>query len=380
MGLHDPNATLGSLARRVAVPAIFVVVASSPYLLRGKGACVAPETAVEEAAPAGATTLSLEGEALGTTWSVQLIGEDLPDSAVVRSLVDAQLGEVDEQMSTWRRDSELSRFNATQGTEPMVLSAEHASVLRSALEVHEASGGAFDITVRPLLRRWGFGSGSSAPESAPDEAELQALRDIVGSDKLTLDDETPSLSKSAAQVEVDLSAIAKGFAVDEVSRALLGAGHANHLVEIGGEIQARGTNSKGQPWRLGVETPDASSPLSRSVETVVPLSDQAMATSGDYRDYREVDGIRVSHTIDPRTGLPIRHGLASVTVLHESCTLADAWATALNVLGPDEGLTVAEREGLSALLLVRQSDGTFVHRPSAAYTAHMQTHAADSPR
>lgn len=352
------------------------MVASSPYLLRGQGACAPEEAAApsEEVAPSEealehALTL-VQGEALGTTWTVKVVSPEgpPPDEAAVRTLVDAQLALVDAQMSTWRPDSELSRFNAHDSSEPFPISPEHAEVLRHALAVHAASEGAFDVTVRPLVRRWGFGAGGDASAPPPGEDELEALRQVIGSERLSLTEST--LSKAVPQVEVDLSAIAKGYAVDLVSDALTDAGMVHHMVEVGGEVQARGQNKRSEPWRIAVERPATGLPLERRIEEVVALSDLAMATSGDYRDYREVDGVRVSHTVDPRTGRPIRHALASVTVLHERCVLADAWATALNVLGPEEGLAVAEREGLAVLLLVRHADGSFGHVPSAAFSAH----------
>ena len=355
------------------------MVASSPYLLRGQGACggEAVEQGVEEA-PTQQPVVVVQGEALGTTWTVQVVEREgaPPPEATVRALVNEQLAQVDVQMSTWRKDSELSRFNALASTEPMELSPEHAEVIRAAVQVFEASGGAFDVTVRPLVRRWGFGSGGDAAGAPPDEAELTELRAYVGSEHLSL--EGTSLSKDDPRVEVDLSAIAKGFAVDRVSDALEAAGYLHHMVEVGGEVQARGRNRHDLPWRIAVEKPDASL-LAREIEEVVPLEDMAMATSGDYRDYREVDGVRISHTIDARTGAPIRHGLASVTVLHKRCAQADAWATALNVLGPEEGMEIAEREGLAALLLVRKADGTFEHRATTAFTAHLAAQPSPQP-
>ena len=250
-------------------------------------------------------------------------------------------------MSNWRQDSELSRFNRSAADVDFVASSATIEVFRIARHVSERSGGAFDVTVGPLVRAWGFGPGTD-PTAAPDPpqaAELEAMRAFTGWDGIEIADGV--LRKRDARLECDLSAVAKGWGVDRVSGALAELGFADHLVELGGEVRASGTKPGDRPWRIAIERPD---PASRDALEILDLRDVAIATSGDYRNYYERDGQRISHTIDPRRGRPVRHTLASVTVAHSSTAWADAWATALNVLGPEEGPALARAEGLGRAL------------------------------
>jgi len=292
---------------------------------------------------------ALRGTGLGTTWSVKIAGDLTADQeeAAAREVA-RRIERVDEAMSTWRPDSELSRFNRYRETTPFPLSPDVLANFEIALETSAASGGALDVTVGPLVDAWGFGSAGRS--QGPDDATLARLRAHTGYRKLHLDLAAGTLSKDDPEIACDLSAVAKGYAVDEVARGLEALGHGAFLVEIGGELRARGERPGGGPWRVAIEAPDATV---RRVHRVVALHDMAMATSGDYRNYYERDGRRISHTIDPRTGRPITHRLASVTVLHREAARADAWATALDVLGPDEGYAVALREGLAAYLIER---------------------------
>ena len=211
------------------------------------------------------------------------------------------------------------------------------------------------------MNLWGFG-----PEDAPTEvtqALLDEQRSRVGYQHLQVGDE--SLSKAVANQVVDLSAIAKGWGVDQIVSLLEQRGHQNFMADIGGEVAARGTNAKGGAWRLGIEKPLLEG---RKVHSVVELTNQAMATSGDYRNFIGEGADRRSHTIDPRTGRPVTHSLASVSVVADSCTEADGWATALTVLGPEEGLAKAEAEGLAAFFLVREADGSFTESSTSAFS------------
>jgi len=224
-----------------------------------------------------------------------------------------------------------------------------------ARRVSELSGGAFDVTVAPLVALWGFGAGAADEGIAPEAGALSAARKLVGWSQVTIDAQRGVLSKPAG-VRCDLSAIAKGFAVDEVARALDGLGARGYLVEIGGELKAKGEKAPDRPWRAGVERPD---PHARNVYSTVLLRDVALATSGDYRNYYERDGQRISHTIDPRSGAPVKHRLASVSVMHSEAALADAWATALNVAGPEQGRRLAVINDLRAYFIVRSDSGGF---------------------
>lgn len=304
------------------------------------------------AEPAIPPYTEFSGSTMGTTYSVKVATADLDEQArkALVEEIESQLDRVDSLMSTFRADSELSRFNRHASRDPFPLSPETIEVFRIAFEVSELTGGAFDITVGPLVAAWGFGATDRMP-APPTEREQLELGQRVGYQKLVIDLEGSRVSKRDPRIECDLSAIAKGYGVDQVARGISHLGHANYLVEIGGELRARGHKLDGLPWRVGIEQPDAAIRTSR--ETLV-LRDISLATSGDYRDYYEIDGERVSHTIDPRAGQPIRHRLASVSVLHERAVWADALATALNVMGSEEGVSFAESHEIAALFLVRE--------------------------
>lgn len=310
------------------------------------------------APPTVAAGLRLSGLTMGTTWHATISGQ--ADGARAHQAVQDALDAVDARMSTYREESELSALNRAPAGQDLPISPELAQVLAIAAEVHHASGGTFDVTVKSLVDAWGFGP-PDAPAHAPPQGELDRLRLLVGADQLHLDPVASTLRKAADGVQIDLSAVAKGHGVDRAFEALTALGYTDVLVEVGGEVRGQGRNPDGQAWRVGVERPDGEG----GVLQAVPLDGGAMATSGDYRNYREVDGQRVSHTIDPRTGHPITHGLASVSVLHPSCAWADAWATALNVLGPVDGPAVAQAQGLAALFVVRQGTSfTTTHSPT----------------
>lgn len=297
-------------------------------------------------APDGAST-ELHGATMGTTYSVKLAdpGAAAQRRSLQRRVQDA-LAAVDGAMSTYRKDSELSRFNRTAGTDqPFAISAALRDVMAVALSVGTQSRGALDVTVGPLVDAWGFGP--DHPEERPDPQRLASLREHVGLSKLRLS--ARGLSRSDGQLRCDLSAVAKGYAVDRVAAALDQAGMRNYLVEVGGELRARGRRRDGQPFQVGIERPQ---PGSRAIERVIPLVDRAMATSGDYRNYFLEGRRRRSHLIDPRSGAPVTHDLRSVTVVDAECARADAWATALLVLGPEAGPRLAEARGLSALFIV----------------------------
>jgi thiamine biosynthesis lipoprotein len=292
----------------------------------------------------------LAGDTMGTTWSVKFSGaprESLPE---LRNAIQAALDQINDEMSTYRPDSALSRFNQAPAGSTMVLPTDFALVLKEALNISRETDGAYDVTVGPLVNLWGFGP---APERAepPSQAQIDAARQRVGWEKLKLDGRRLT---QPGNVYVDLSSIAKGFAVDKVAHLLEIQGLNNYLVEIGGELRASGEKPYGQPWRVAVERPV---PGVREVEKVIALNNLAIATSGDYRNFFEDHGTFYSHTIDPRTGYPVDHRLGSVTVLHSECMTADGLATALTVLGPERGLAFAEQHELAVLFVVRTPEG-----------------------
>ena len=293
------------------------------------------------------------GLTMGTTWSVMINAEVLPLSRQqLKAEFDAILNRVNKETSTYLPESELSRINATDSADWLTLSASLARVLQAAQETSRLTQGAFDITVGPLVNLWGFGPEQEFAVPAEEQVKL-ALR-LVGYEKLRLDPAASTLKKMQGGIYIDLSAIAKGYGVDELAGYLERLQLDNYLVEIGGEISARGVNNEQVPWRIGIEQPAAGQ---REVRQIIRLDNIAMATSGDYRNFFEKDGTRYSHTIDPRTGRPVSHGLASVTVLHPSTMLADAWATGLLVLGPEEGFALALKNGLAAYFTVRSEPG-----------------------
>jgi thiamine biosynthesis lipoprotein len=342
--------------RRLVVPVLFVAGLFAVYFLRQ-----APEEG-------RSGELLISGPTMGTAFSVKVVTDEQSEGfrksleRNVREVVDS----IDDHMSTYLPESEIENFNRS-GTEPFVASHDLLAVVEEAQRVSRLTGGAFDITVGPLVDIWGFGP--SGPTETPDERTLQRLVALTGFEQLEVDVDGGTLRKARADCRIDLSAIAKGYAADRVSEMLAREGLQNHMVEVGGEVLCRGVNGGGEAWRIGIEKPGAGN---RSVHLVVPLVDLSLATSGDYRNYFDRDGHRYSHTIDPRTGRPIAHDLASVSVIHASCMTADALATALEVLGPDDGIDLAERQDVAAYFLVRVAADVFEERRSSVWSALLE--------
>jgi thiamine biosynthesis lipoprotein len=310
--------------------------------------------------------LELAGATMGTSYSVTIDAElSGAERGRVRAAVEERLDRVNRLMSTYDTASELSRFNRLRDTQPVRASAELIEVLAMAHEVSRRSNGALDVTVAPLVVAWGFGPGSGIEGplgGQPSPETLARLAERVGYAKIVVDRVAGTVAKTHQETAVDLSAIAKGYGVEAVADALDQLGLSSFLVELGGELRAVGQRRDGRPWRVGVERPDDGAP---GVAATIALTDEGIATSGDYRDYYERDGVRYAHIIDPRTGRPIAVQRLSVTVVHASTAMADAWATALTVLGADEGYELARREGLAALF-VRVVDGEVRSRATPA--------------
>ena len=306
---------------------------------------------------------------MGTAYRVRVLAAS-GDQDAIRALVEDRLDTVDRAMSTYRDDSEISRFNRLAAGESLGFSEETWKVLELAWRVRAETGGAFDPTVGPLVDAWGFGApGRGMSPTPPAGDRLAGLHAAVGAVELSPTDRRAIKLETGAAI--DLSAIAKGWATDLASEALARAGYPNHLVEVGGEVRTSGHSRTRDPWRIAIERPPPRFPdmgvgaaveaprgdVPTGLQQVLAITGGALATSGDYRNYWEQEGVRYSHTIDPRTGRPVRHALASASVFHERCALADAYATALMVLGPDEGLLWADENGLAALLLVYTETG-----------------------
>ena len=316
--------------------------------------------------PAPPASRLFTGATMGTTYTVT-VAAAIPESEASRihETIHATVSAIDAAMSTYDERSELSRLNRSKSTDWVDVSPDLFRVLRHATEIGDLTHGAFDVTVGRLVDAWGFGP-TDRRQVVLRLAEVEALLENVGYTNLTVDPEGMRVKKALGDIEIDLSALAKGYGVDRVAETLDEAGYDAYLIEVGGEVRARGERVDGRNWRVGIEQPtEAGTGLQR----VVGLRDAALATSGDYRNFFEADGRRYSHTIDPRTGYPVAHRLASASVVASDCVIADALATALTVLGPDEGYRLADAEGWAALLVVREDDGRFTERTTAAFRA-----------
>ncbi len=299
----------------------------------------------------GDLVLELSGLTMGTTYKVVAVDPSHQLSkAEIGAAITTALSDVNKQMSNWDAQSEISRFNTQSGTAPRPVSPALAEVMQAAETVYRASEGRFDTTMGPLIELWGFGA--QGTQSQPDVATIAAaLRKSGHENTLRVGD--GALSKLQPDAQVYLAAIGKGFGADQVGRSLEALGITDYLIEIGGDLYASGRNPDGQPWQIGIETPDA---RNRSVMEVIGVSGHGLASSGDYRNYFEEDGRRFSHVIDPATGYPIEHRTASATVLADSAMLADAWATAMLVLGRERGLEIAEATNLAVHFVERDAD------------------------
>ena len=300
---------------------------------------------------------------MGTSFAVKV--SRLPDVVEKRALIeqiDRRLVEINDVMSTYIDYSELSQLNANPSTDWIPISWELFYVISESRRVSETSGGAFDITVGPLVNLWGFGP-EYADEDIPGAGEIAARRADTGFHHFILRQSPPAIKKDIPNLSVDLSGIAKGYGVDQLAALLEREKIQDYLVEVGGEIRVKGIKMDASPWRVAIEKPLVDQ---RAVQVVLELSDVGMATSGDYRNYLEKDGQRYSHTIDPNSGYPVTHKLASVTVLSQSTMYADAMATAFMVLGPDKGFTLAEAETLAALFIVKNENG-FAEKATTAF-------------
>jgi thiamine biosynthesis lipoprotein len=300
--------------------------------------------------------VSWMGETMGTTYQIQLadvtLEPDVLDDLTQR--VTAELVAVNDAMSTYIPESEISRFNALESTEEVFgISERFQQVMVRSMDLYSETAGAFDPTLGPLIDLWGFGAGSGS-DARPEEEQVRALLETIGLDRIEL--QNGSLRKTVPEVEINLSAIAKGYAVDRLVALLRDEGFQNIYVEIGGEVSCLGVNGLRVPWRIGIQVPERDA--GSSVLRVVRLQDRALATSGDYRNYLEDEDMNRHHILDPRTGLPAEHRLASVSVLAEDCMTADAVATALYVMGTEEGMTwLSDKEGLDAFFIDREAGG-----------------------
>ncbi|MEZ5567322.1 MAG: FAD:protein FMN transferase [Halioglobus sp.] len=308
----------------------------------------------------------LSGATMGTTWHLTyVVTPGTPDADFVAALVQAELDAVNASMSTYLPDSEITRFNKAPGDTWVTLSDAFLRVLDAAMRVGQESGGAYDVTVAPLVDLWGFGPKEANLEPPPKEAIAVALA-RVGQARVQRDPQRRAAMKPEG-VALDFSSLAKGFAVDQAAQALRERGIVRFLFEVGGEIAVSGFSARGEPWRVAVEAPASAG---RAVAEVLSVTDLAVATSGNYRNFFDYAGQRYSHSIDPRTGWPVVHDLVSVTVVHEDAMLADAWATAFTVMGAEEAMKLAESREMAVYFIRRVAD-EYEHSHSQALAAFL---------
>ncbi len=309
----------------------------------------------------------ISGPTMGTTYNVKFVSVDGVEQQKLKREIDQSLLNINQLMSTYIKDSELSRFNQWRSVEPFPMSAQTLDVLIEAKRLGVMSAGLLDVTIGPLVNLWGFGP-QNRPEKVPTEKLIDTTRQKVGLDKLKIG--TTWASKSHPDLYIDLSTIAKGYAVDKLAELLQTFSINNYLVEIGGEMRLAGQKASGKPWKIAIEKPETEQ---RSIQKIISVCDNAVATSGDYRNYYEQNGVRYSHLINPTTGYPIKHNLVSVTVIHASSMTADGLATALNVMGKEKALELAEKDGIAVLLITKEKDG-FTEYTSSKFEQHVIVH------
>ena len=298
--------------------------------------------------------LEISGPTMGTFYSVKVARPPADLTApTLQAKVEAALAGVIAEISTYAPDSELSRLNDNADTGWLPISANLRDLIAAGLRLSELSGGAFDITVGPLVNLWGFGP-HPQPDTAPDDDSVAAALERVGYRKLALRTEPPAIQRARGDLYIDLSALGEGYGAKQVAAVLEAEGLADYMVAIAGAIRVKGRNARGEPWAIAIEEP---TPGRRIVHRIIKISDGALSTSGDYRNFFEEGGQRYSHEIDPTTGRPVRHRLASVTVVDSDAVRADGLATTLMVMGDEKGPALAEKEGIPAYFIIREDDG-----------------------
>lgn len=308
----------------------------------------------------------LTGSTMGAMYTLKYVA---PAVAVRDAEIQRRVGQVLERMeqlfSTYRSDSELSRLNRARGGEWVPLPGEVLMLMRSAQDLSVLTGGSFDMTVGPLVALWGFGPARGSMVEVPDAQKIAAAKALAGPGMIELRNLPPAARKQHTDVNVDLNSLVPGYAADRVALQLDTLGVQHYLIDLGGELRLKGRNARNEPWRIAIERPDTGA---RSVVRSLKLSDVGVSTAGDYRNFFELNGRHYSHIIDARSGWPIEHALASVTVIAATATEADAWDTPLLILGPVDGLALAEKEGIAALFIVKHGGG-WVEKATRAFAA-----------
>jgi FAD:protein FMN transferase len=318
------------------------------------GAC-SKDKALNDLEPSRALKmLSFTGNTMGTYYRVKIVGKfQKSQKSKFKEIIEGTLFHVNKLMSTYIADSQISLFNKHESTQKFKIHESFYKVVKKSMKFNQISNGAFDITVMPLVNLWGFGP--NGPQEIPSEKSLKELLKFVGSNKLLLAGEN-MLKKKHPKLQIDLSAIAKGYGVDAVFMALNKSTQIDaYLIEIGGELRAAGYKPDGTSWKIGIEAPERK--LGKKIQKIIKVQGNAIATSGSYRNFFKSSGRKFSHTMNIKTGKPIKHKLVSATVITESCLDADAWATTLMALGPDKAMLLANKENLKAYLIIKNRNG-----------------------
>lgn len=299
--------------------------------------------------------IDIEGKTMGTFYSVKISGEVEQSKQQLQQEIDALLEQANNDISTYRPNSVLSRFNQTHSGEPQPIPRGMADIILMAQRIGRDTGGAMDITVGPLVNLWGFGPDKHAVK-VPQQQQIDAAKRNIGLQHLKLlsTNEGEWLQKDLPEMYVDLSTLGEGYGVDQLVGLMARKGITNYLVSVGGAVSSRGVNGQGKPWRVAIQKP---TDRENAVQAMVDLQGYGISTSGSYRNYFEQDGQRYSHVIDPTTGRPINHRLVSATVIAPTALEADGWDTGLMVLGTEKALKLAEEKGLAVYLISKTDDG-----------------------
>ncbi|MBN1932851.1 MAG: FAD:protein FMN transferase [Desulfobacterales bacterium] len=297
------------------------------------------------------------GKTMGTTYHIKVVTWCFQNKSDLKDKIDAKLEAINQSMSIYRKDSEVSRFNSNKNiNEKISVSEDFLLLMEVAKNLYKITDGAWDATIKPLVNIWGFGV-SGKKDKIPGSEEIHRLLCGIGFNYIEIFEKN-YLVKTKADITIDLSSIAKGYGVDRIAELIKNCGIQNYIVEIGGEVFASGFRKDGKPWRVGVNQPREENSYD-SVYKILSLHDQALATSGDYRNFFEINGKRYSHVLDPRTGYPVSNGVVSVSIIANTCTFADGLATAVMVMGVPKGLELVNRlEGVECLIVVQEKDGT----------------------
>jgi len=318
------------------------------------------------------TAMVLEGKTMGTFWRVSMAGIDPSRRGALQTAIQQRLDHDDHELSTWKKDSVLSRFNQYRGTDPQPVSDNMADIVTESLRIGQQTDGEMDITIGPLVNLWGFGP-EKQPKNTPEPQQIEAARALTGLQHLQVINRAGQsyLQKDLPELYVDLSTVGEGFATDHLARLMEQEGINNYLVSVGGAVLTRGKNAQGKAWQVAIQKP---TDQENAVQAIVDLQGHGISTSGSYRNYYELDGKRISHIIDPSTGYPIQHRLVSATVIATTALEADGWDTGLMVLGEERAKALALRNKLAVYLIYKQDDG-FASWMSPQFSAFIQADA-----